>query len=465
LLIATSAASGQAKAESAVATKCGPAQILATLSGHKTCIGLGQACKKARDAVYHRYGFHCVVGRLARHHPGLRVEHGIGVRTVNGDGEFFDRATGEKFIPRGTTYLVRGPQSIYGSDHIYTSTFIVGRYDEIAAEAALESMHNDGYNVVRVFLDLNCFRGCLGDPSTPGDHLSVAYVTNVVDFLWRAKNNGLRVLLIADETPNTTPYRAAVDHEAASFRDQNAWVLPDGAVRGFGGFWQALITMLVRQGAPLDSIWAYSLSSETFFASNSLPLSQTSGVVTTANGHVYDMAVPLDRQRMMDDGLVYWIDQVREAIRAVDPTALVTLGFFWPQGPNPVRAGDPRLIRTEPAVERSHADFVDLHAYPGIELNLPQYVQNFELPLHTAKPIVMGEFGAFQFSYPTVTQAADALRAWQIESCRYGFDGWLLWTWDTQQGGEGEPPMWNARSEGGVIDQALAPRLRPDPCA
>ena len=37
----------------------------------------------------------------------------------------------------------------------------------------------------------------------------------------------------------------------------------------------------------------------------------------------------------MDDGLVYWADTVRAAIRAVDPTALVSLGFFVAAGLEP----------------------------------------------------------------------------------------------------------------------------------
>jgi hypothetical protein len=31
---------------------------------------------------------------------------------------------------------------------------------------------------------------------------------------------------------------------------------------------------------------------------------------------------------MMDDSIVYWLDEVRAAIRGVDPTGLVTLAFF-----------------------------------------------------------------------------------------------------------------------------------------
>ena len=50
--------------------------------------------------------------------------------------------------------------------------------------------------------------------------------------------------------------------------------------------------------------------------------------------------------------------------------------------------------------------------------------------------------------------------AGQIESCRYGFDGWLLWTWDT----EDTLGFWNALSQGSEIEKVLAPVNRPDPC-
>jgi diguanylate cyclase (GGDEF)-like protein len=58
------------------------------------------------------------------------------------------------------------------------------------------------------------------------------------------------------------------------------------------------------------------------------------------------------------------------------------------------------------------------------------------------------------------TDAASALAAWQAASCRYGIDGWLVWTWDTDE----QPELWNAQSGGGAIASALAPRLHPNPC-
>jgi hypothetical protein len=42
-----------------------------------------------------------------------------------------------------------------------------------------------------------------------------------------------------------------------------------------------------------------------------------------------------------------------------------------------------------------------------------------------------------------------------------GFDGWLLWTWDTDE----QPQIYNALGDGALIEQALAPKLHPDPCS
>ena len=57
--------------------------------------------------------------------------------------------------------------------------------------------------------------------------------------------------------------------------------------------------------------------------------------------------------------------------------------------------------------------------------------------------------------------AAQALVEWQVESCKYGFDGWLLWTWDDTTLGEIIPAV----AEGGLISEMLSPAKRPDACA
>jgi hypothetical protein len=68
-------------------------------------------------------------------------QHRIGVRVVGGDGEFFDRRGGAKFVPRGSTYLRRGWRDVGGGRLVsHQATFDVGIYDAVAAESALAAM-------------------------------------------------------------------------------------------------------------------------------------------------------------------------------------------------------------------------------------------------------------------------------------------------------------------------------------
>ena len=191
-------------------------------------------------------------------------------------------------------------------------------------------------------------------------------------------------------------------------------------------------------------------------------------MVSTGNGQTYDMALPGQKQLMMDENLVWWADQVRSAILSVDSTALVGMGFLWPKGPNPARPGDPRVVRARPVIDSSALDFFDIHLHPGNQLTFPQYMENYELTTPAVKPIVLGEFGAFKYAYPHAWDGDRILRGVQAESCSYGLDGWLHWSWDTTEYGTGlyhEFPLWNGDASGGLIDQGLGPLFRPDPCA
>lgn len=386
-------------------------------------------------------------------------EHRIGIRVVNGVGEFYDRQTGEKFIPRGNNYIRLADQITPQGDRIlFHSTFNVGSYEPERAEQALRRMHAEGYNTVRVMLNGCCTQNALGDPD---GGVSTEYVANLTDYLKRAKANEIYVLLEPGDLPATGGYIQILDTTwAKEFAGNSAPYLRPGGVRANIQRWQDLIGELIRQDAPLDVILAYELCNEAFFESNLPPFSLTSGLVTTANGKTYDMSSEDDKQRMMDEGLVYWIDTLRAEILKLDPTTLVTVGFFWPQKPHPARIGDPRVIETRAPIWKSSADFLDLHPYPGWELNFPQYVDNFGMAGMEEKPIIMGEYGAARSSYPSEMEAARALHNWQVESCSYGFDGWLLWTWD----GEEQTDFYNALTGDGLIDQALMPANRPDPC-
>ncbi len=50
--------------------------------------------------------------------PYTPPEHRIGIRVENGMGEYYNRVTNEKFIPRGMNYVHLGPQTNpYGRIH------------------------------------------------------------------------------------------------------------------------------------------------------------------------------------------------------------------------------------------------------------------------------------------------------------------------------------------------------------
>jgi hypothetical protein len=139
------------------------------------------------------------------------------------------------------------------------------------------------------------------------------------------------------------------------------------------------------------------------------------------------------------------------------------MGVIAPTSPTPWRPGDTRHALPLPALERTALDFLDLHVYPGWDLPFDAYARNFAMQWPSRKPLLLGEFGAYTFAYPTVADAAAGLQVIQRESCAWGFDGWLLWTWDTPT--PVWPQMWSAVSADGYLARALGPRARPEACA
>jgi hypothetical protein len=261
--------------------------------------------------------------------------------------------------------------------------------------------------------------------------------------------------------PNTTydTYLASVRREW--FDDINLLMLSPEGIVAQRRLWTDLVKALRGRNAPMDAILAYELWNEATVLADRAPFSLRVGRVTAANGQTYDMGDASDRRRIIDDGFVYLIDELRATIRTVDPTALVTMGFFHDTEPNVARRGDKRLVRTRAVIERSSADFIDIHPYADDELTFPQFMQNYGIDGPVAKPIIMGEFGASKRVYVSASQTAAALVSWQQQSCAYGIDGWLLWTWDSEE----QPGLWNGLDAGGAIEKALSPERRVDPCA
>jgi hypothetical protein len=312
--------------------------------------------------------------------PMPEFTHPIGVRLVNGQAEFYNRQTGDKFIPRGFNYVRLAPMSM-SKPELWHSTLNPGFYESERAEAALQTMHTSGYNVVRIFVDC-CREG--NNVGEPMGGISTAYLENVIDFLEKAKANEIYVLLILDLTPAQGGYDEMWTHCCDIFDGENLRYLTTGGHKAESRFNRDFIQALIDKGAPMESIFAYDLTNEVHFSVDQPPFSLTSGVVTTANHETYDMAVAVDKQRMMDENLVYWIDQQRAAILEVDPTALVTVSF------PAINAGQ-TTVNTAPAIWESAADFIDLHAYLGWGLSLEDYVNRFGINGYEKKPIILGK--------------------------------------------------------------------------
>lgn len=385
----------------------------------------------------------------------IQFKHQIGIRVTNGIGEFYDRVTGQKFVPRGMNYIRLASQTKDDGSQVFGhSLFDPGQYNSLRVSSDLSKMKNDGYNVVRVFLS----------PDTMGtktDGLAPNYMKNVADFLKFAKGNQIYVMFTLDWIPGGK-YGSILNTDCCdTFALMNANFLPPAGLKANQFFYQDFIRELIELNAPMEYIFSYELRNEMFYDGNQPPLSMTSGRITTANSKSYDMSKPADKQRMLNENLVFWIDSMRASILQADSTALVSVGFFHPQLPNRSRVGDPRIAVTEPAIWKSQADFIDLHAYPNFELNLKQYVENFGVKNMQAKPIIMGEFGGEVKRFASLDTAAQRFADWQAESCKYGFDGWIFWTWDLTE----QPDFFNALMDKGQIEKALAPLTRPDPCS
>jgi hypothetical protein len=379
-------------------------------------------------------------------------EHRVGIRAAEGPAQFYDRETGEQFVPRGANYA-RNERNAEGAivDRVFAD------YDPAAVGADLATMRDLGYTAVRVALE-NCREDCIGDPA---GGLSTEYLANLADFLRRAKDAGLPVFLQSNDLPEEGGFVPKIEATCCATFDGylNSQYFHPVGLATYRDYWTAALQGLRAQGAPLDAILAYDLRGELFVVANTPPLSLRTGSVTTANGQTYDMADAAARQRLVDEGIVYWVDEIAAAIRAVDPEALLAVGEFAPNAPNVWRGDDPRAPPPIDTFLRTSIDFVDVHLYPGYGPLAP-LMENAGVTGAEPVPVVIGEYGAFTFAFPDPPAGADGLMRWQAASCEFGIDGWFHWHWS----GTNDAEVWTGTEGDAAINTVLSPAERPDPC-
>lgn len=384
----------------------------------------------------------------------------IAVRVVDGQGEFYYTDTGERFTPRGVNYIGWHPTGAGLSNRILDTSL----YDPDAIRADFRRLSQAGYNTVRVFFD-TCSAGptCIGN--TAGTGLNPAYIANVADLIQIAADEGVYLLLTSNDLPDDGGYwELSNQGESSQFAGyRNAHYLTAAGHAAAERYWRDFMSALMAHNPPTEAVLGWSILNEQWFFKQQPPLSLNEGTVTTANGSTYDLSDSAQRRAMLVDNVVRYIDVTSTVIREHDPDSLVTMGFFAPQFPNETGIGGDWYVDTEPLMARAALDFFDFHAYPGEDIPLAQIAENFGMMNHPAKPVIMGEVGAFRSRYDQVDVAAIALQEWIAASCQQGFDGWLLWDYFGAPRSVGDA-AWGMIAENGVILDALAPINQPDPC-
>ena len=386
--------------------------------------------------------------------------HRISTHRIFGIAEFYDRLTSQRFIPRGVNYRLILPVL----DHYEDRLFAVSVYNHDRTQADFVTLSGAGYNTVRIILD-GCTSGdgCIGKSN--GHGLNQDYLDNIVDLMNLARENKLFLLLAMSDLPEQGGYArlamAGVNQDL--FSGHNATYLTNAGIQASQTYWSDLLSGLIDRQAPFEVVLGWEIQAEQYYRFDQPPFSLTSSEATIGKGHEYDLSNPAQKKVMAMDGLRTYIAQLRQTILDHDPTALVSMGFIAPNSPNTWREGDYRYVDTAGLLSDSALDFFDFHAYPGEKLSLSQVAQNFGLTAHVDKPILMGEVGAYTWTYPEVSQGAIAVQDWIAASCTSGFSGWIYQGYYPSPAGQAEA-TWGFVDGANTILYALAPADQPDPC-
>ena len=378
-------------------------------------------------------------------------EHLIGIRLVDGQAEFYDRRSDKKFIPRGANYVF-----VPAAGGVTNQLLKVGIYDPARTRTDFARLAAVGYNTVRVFIDhCGAGEGCIG--AADGDGLNPAYLDNLADLISAAKEARLFLLLTSNDLPDQGGYaqeaNSAAGVDFAGYR--NSYYLTPAGVNATRRYWRDLLGGLLERRAALDAVLGWELVNEQWMFNDQPPLSLSEGTVTTTTGS-YAMSDPAEKARMVSDGLVYYIAQVKAEILALDPTGLETMGFFAPG----VAPG--WYVDTTPLLDQADLDFFDFHAYPGGQ-PLDELASAFGIGGYERKPVILGEYGAFRHIYGQMRPAARALSAWAADACSLGFDGWLYWAYNAADATAGDR-TWALTDEDGYLLDLFSPNNQPDVC-
>ncbi len=394
--------------------------------------------------------------------PWEPPEHPIQVRDGENGAEFYHIGTGETFVPRGANRI----ELTWTGTHYEDRLLATDVWDPAGFRADMGALTARGYNTVRIFIDsCNAGPGCITNPTGRG--LNGEYLDNMVEMMQIAKEEGIFLQLTSNDIPDDGGYGDLANREASGQIEgyRNAHMLTASGHEAARRYWEDLITGLIERQAPLDVVLGWQLLNEQWLFSDQPPLSLAEGrVQSTVTGETYDMADPDQRRDMVADSVLAYISTMTETIKTLDPTALVTMGFFAPRFPNPTGIGGSWYVDTAILLERGSAlDYYDFHAYAGSDISFEAITENFGMIGFDDKPVVLGEYGAFTSQYAESGSAARVLAEMMSTACQSGYDGALLWTYRATPS-DWSDNTWALTDEDGYLLDLFAPGAWPDPC-
>lgn len=389
--------------------------------------------------------------------------HPIQIRIGEAGAEFYDTRSGETFHPRGANYI----RLVNTGTHYEDRLLATDQWDPDAFRADMQTLSARGYNTVRIFID-SCSSGptCIARPDGPG--LVDGYLDNLAEAMQIAQETGVYLQLTSNDIPDFGGYGEQSNREASAQITgyRNAHMLTASGHEAAQSYWEDLMQGLIERQAAFDAVLGWQLLNEQWLFGDQPPLSLTSGLIeASATGESYDMSDPAQKRDMVADALSAYISTMTATIKAHDPGALVTMGFFVPQFPNATGIGGDWYVDTASLFEREAAlDYYDFHAYPGSDISFEQIVENFGMAAYPEKPVILGEYGAFRHLYETAESGARASAAYMQGACQSGFEGMLYWTYTPAPGAVGDS-TWGLVDEDGYLLDLFAPATWPDPCA
>jgi len=394
------------------------------------------------------------IGATAMAQNSMKPLERIGVRPGEMRAEFVLKESGEPFFVKGFNYIrLRGDHATFDADTETTKA----HYDPERAEAMFSTLSKAGYNTVRVFV----IGRSEANPGIAGNYDSTKalyepYADNFIDFLRRATRHGMRVFPTFGDggLPNNAYYRERGIRDDG--HNKNVLVLTkEGIDARVENITSLLSYIEKKEPALLPTLLGLQCQNEAYLCADAWPFNEKAGTVTAANGKSYDLSKTDERQALMDEGYRHYHKRIADAVKQIDPEMLVAEGVFVPAAVGKdykkhagVWTGKIRAERYPPmltAIGTGALDFLDVHFYHHTpnpkavprrfrhDLGSTGFFAPEMAKIRKTTPVIMGEFGAFDFEEKTFAAAVDNVVQARDLANAEKVNGMLYWTYDCQE--------------------------------